>query len=106
MHEFKSWDNKTIIKLLSCPFCGGKPELHYNGNEYTNQRSIEIKCIQCGCMKKDSGYLRGFHWLEDLVTKNWNQRSNISCLVELFRCRTGWCRNRLDILFGTKGRKQ
>lgn len=35
--------------LLPCPFCGSEAELIFIGNDYTNERSVEIKCEDLDC---------------------------------------------------------
>lgn len=38
--------------LLPCPFCGGSPEIHQIGNDYTRSRGFEVKCRTFGCSTK------------------------------------------------------
>jgi hypothetical protein len=64
------------MKLLPCPFCGCQPELKYIGNDRLKKRSITIKCPNCRIERTDSALRFGFEWLEGVVEKNWNTRSN------------------------------
>ena len=80
MHEFGSWNDNKTIKLMPCPFCGGKPELQHIGNNYTKKRSIRIKCKQCRCERTDAALRHDFDWLENMAAENWNQRPS-ACIV-------------------------
>ncbi len=73
--KFKSWDNTKEIELSNCPFCGSEPIIKHIGNDYTKTRSIEIKCPKCRIKRIDTALRQGFSWLEEVATKNWNQRS-------------------------------
>lgn len=74
MYEIKSWFDGKKIKLMSCPFCGGEPDLQHIGNDYTKKRKIKIKCKKCRCERTDAALRHGFDWLENVAIKNWNQR--------------------------------
>lgn len=69
-----SWDKTRKICLDMCPFCGGKPSLMHIGNERTKKRAVEIKCTQCRVQRRDSTLTHSFAWLEDVVSRYWNQR--------------------------------
>ena len=62
------------LKLLDCPFCGGKPEKIFIGNDHTKTRSIEIKCKACRVKRVDKALTHDHKWLDEVGTKAWNQR--------------------------------
>ena len=63
-----------MTELKTCPFCGGRAEKKRIGNDYTRKRSIEIRCTQCRVKRVDGAIRHGFDWLDEVATKNWNQR--------------------------------
>jgi Lar family restriction alleviation protein len=65
-----------VKELLPCPFCGGKPEVKYIGNEFTPKRYIEIKCTKCFAKRKDGAIRFGLDWLENTAANGWNRRTN------------------------------
>ena len=63
-------------KLKPCPFCGGEAEKKFIGNNHTKKRSIEIKCKSCRVKRVDAALYQSHEWLDDVATRNWNQRPN------------------------------
>ena len=71
------------MELKLCPFCGGRPRLVFNGNQWSNRWRgvIAIKCI-CGALVS-GGFYDGPPIelpLEDTVggdtaTQRWNRRT-------------------------------
>lgn len=68
------------MELLPCPFCGSEPEKIFIGNQYTKKRSIEVKCHKCRCKRVDAAIHHSHDWLDEVSTKNWNQRPEESAL--------------------------
>ena len=66
--------NDHMKDLLPCPFCGGKPEVKYIGNDLTPKRFIEIQCSKCGAKRKDGAIRFGMDWLENTAAQGWNRR--------------------------------
>lgn len=73
---YKKWDG-TEGELFECPFCGGEPNVKHIGNEYVKKRRLEIVCTKCRCRRIDGAITHGFGWLEDVASKNWNQRPDV-----------------------------
>jgi hypothetical protein len=63
-------------ELKSCPFCGGKAEKIFIGNENTKKRSIKIKCSKCRINIVNAALHHSHEWLDELSTKAWNKRIN------------------------------
>ena len=40
------------IKLLPCPFCGGKAVIYHQSSKYTNRDGNFVHCMECGCRTK------------------------------------------------------
>lgn len=74
MAKFLSWDEVTEVELLSCPFCGGEPEVKHIGNDRSKKRAIEVKCTGCRVKRTDAAIRFDFFWLEKVAAENWNQR--------------------------------
>lgn len=81
---------KSSWSLLSCPFCGGRPELRiapHPMNDSFNQ--ILISCTKCGarsCTKLDGKDIKGrvtetSEAVENVVS-SWNKRADIKDLFE------------------------
>lgn len=71
-------DNDGIIQkhddLLPCPFCGGIPAIHMQGNSHTGKRKIVIRCPTCRIQRID-GAIRGTTpWLVGVAVAQWNKR--------------------------------
>lgn len=62
-------------QLKPCPFCGGEPKKIFIGNDRTKKRSIEIKCPKCRCKRVNAAIHHSQEWLDEVATKNWNQRA-------------------------------
>jgi hypothetical protein len=62
------------VKLKVCPFCGGKPDFRYVGNNYTRTRKITVECTSCRIQRTDAAITHGFNWLEEVAERRWNQR--------------------------------
>ena len=73
--EEKGWNNDRVIKLLPCPFCGGEPELLHIGNDFKPKKRITIRCKKCRVERTEACLRHDFKWLEDVASKNWNNRS-------------------------------
>jgi len=69
-----SGNNFEADKLLPCPFCGGKPELTFIGNDYSKKRKVEIKCTSCHCTMVNAGIRTGSKQLSILSIEAWNKR--------------------------------
>ena len=67
-----------MSELKPCPFCDGKVELVYIGNDFTPKRYVAIEHIKKGCpVKFKQGAIRNSHeWLAVAVTEAWNTRVN------------------------------
>ncbi len=60
--------NSKSVKLLPCPFCGGKAEIKRRG---TSRASMQIACEQCGALV-ESGDVCG---LTNPHHYQWNRRA-------------------------------
>ena len=60
--------------MLSCPFCGGEPELTFIGNDYSKKRKVEIKCRGCRVTLVNAGIRSGSEQLAKLSIEAWNKR--------------------------------
>lgn len=74
--SYKSYDNKRKIELLDCPFCGGKPQIMYTGNDRSKKRKMNIKCMGCRVQRTDATLMHDFEWLENICAEAWNARNN------------------------------
>lgn len=64
----------TREELKPCPFCGGKAERGFVGNDFTKSRKVEIECTECHA-RMVVGAIRNTHeWCDETVTKRWNDR--------------------------------
>lgn len=63
------------LMMLSCPFCGGDPEINRKGNARTKNRSVTIRCVICGAARTDSAVRYSMEWLENVAITKRNQRS-------------------------------
>ena len=70
---------KNDIKLLSCPFCGGKPFVYTTGNTSCGFFA-EIICKNCGC--------RTGRVAEKTASDVWNTRKPIEHIVEQLKNET------------------
>jgi len=61
-------------KLLPCPFCGGKPQLMFSGNDFTKSRSVTITCTKCFCKRTIASVHHSSHWAAELSIERWNER--------------------------------
>lgn len=64
---------KKSNRLLSCPFCGGKPFVYTTGNVSCGFY-VEIICENCGC-RTDRAY-------EEVATEAWNTRKPMERILE------------------------
>jgi len=60
--------------MLSCPFCGGEPQLTFIGNDYSKKRKVEIKCKKCRVTMVNAGIRSGSEQLAKLSIEAWNKR--------------------------------
>jgi hypothetical protein len=60
--------------MLSCPFCGGEPELIFIGNDYSKKRKVEIKCKVCRVTMVNAGIRSGSEQLAKWSIEAWNKR--------------------------------
>jgi Zn finger protein HypA/HybF involved in hydrogenase expression len=65
----------TKGELLPCPFCGGKAEKIFIGNDYTKKRSVHIKCTVCHTEQRTGAIVRSHQWCDYTATEKWNLRS-------------------------------
>lgn len=68
------------LKPLSCPFCGGEPEMHEIGNEHTARYKVEFICQTRGCRGSCTGCASfGNRHSKEQVQKwaldQWNKRA-------------------------------
>ncbi|WP_273886060.1 Lar family restriction alleviation protein, partial [Serratia liquefaciens] len=61
--------------LLPCPFCGGTPKLHQQGNDYTSKRKLTIKCPDCRVQLTNGAIRNDMAWLERITIEAWNTRT-------------------------------
>ena len=81
-YAYDNWKDKQLderldkTELSPCPFCGGKVELSYIGNDHTKKRSVEVDHIRMGCPVKfrQSAIRYSHEWLAEKVAEAWNQR--------------------------------
>ena len=64
-------------ELKPCPFCGGEPEIRYQGNDYTKSRKITIRCPKCRIERRDAAIKNNFEWLERIAIGHWNTRQEV-----------------------------
>ena len=74
--EYKPHVDKCFMaeKLLSCPCCGCKAKLYFEGNPSTNIRSAVIQCTHCGLKRKDSTIRNDAEWAAKVAIAQWNKR--------------------------------
>jgi len=60
------------MKLLPCPFCGGKPEL-----KQVSRNGLEIKCTTCLVKMRQKVLKFNLEWLESKMTESWNKRTGL-----------------------------
>jgi Lar family restriction alleviation protein len=60
--------------MLSCPFCGGEPQLTFIGNDYSKKRKVEIKCKGCRVTMVNAGIRSGSEQLAKWSIEAWNKR--------------------------------
>jgi len=60
--------------MLSCPFCGGEPELTFIGNDYSKKRKVQIKCKGCRVTMINAGIRFDSEKLARLSIADWNRR--------------------------------
>jgi Lar family restriction alleviation protein len=79
MKETKYIDNGGNVfmdnVLLPCPFCGGKPEILFIGNNHTRSRKVTIKCKTCRIKRTDAGLRFDHEWVARNAIKTWNKRT-------------------------------
>lgn len=76
--ETKNYDT-TSDKLRPYPFCGSQPIWFRKGNAFTKSQMITVKCPNCRIQRTDAilnNHGHTIEWLEEIVVKNWNQRTN------------------------------
>lgn len=68
-------DNAFIADvMLSCPCCGGEPELLFTGNPYTKSRKVTIKCKKCRLQRTDATISNNAEWAAKVAIEQWNKR--------------------------------
>lgn len=60
--------------MLSCPFCGGEPQLTFIGNNYSKMRKVEIKCKGCRVIMVNVSIKSGSEQLAKWSIEAWNKR--------------------------------
>lgn len=66
------WDG--LIQLLSCAACGGKPDIHYKGNDLSKKgKFVTIKCMACRIQRTD-GSIDSMKKAENYAVENWNKK--------------------------------
>jgi hypothetical protein len=60
--------------MLSCPFCGGEPNLSFIGNNHTKKRKVEIKCKKCRITLVNAGLRYNHEDIAKWSISSWNMR--------------------------------
>lgn len=60
--------------ILPCPFCGNDVELILRGNEFTKERSAEIKCSSCNVVMVVGAIRNDLDWCTAIAINKWNKR--------------------------------
>ena len=60
--------------MLSCPCCGGEPELNFIGNPHTKSIKVTIKCKKCRLQRTDGATRNDAEWCAKVAIKHWNER--------------------------------
>lgn len=63
--------------LLTCPFCGGIPELLLIGNDHTKKRSVKIECTKCHTVQITGAIKFNHEWCKKTAVEKWNKRINV-----------------------------
>ena len=61
-------------QMKPCPFCGDKPQLETEGNDFTKKRQAKIVCDGCGAKIVVGAVHKTAEWCIDTVTRKWNCR--------------------------------
>lgn len=61
-------------KLLPCPFCGGKAELLFIGNNYTKNRKADVHCTKCRMGNINATLRQSSEWIAKITIDKWNSR--------------------------------
>jgi len=74
--EYKPHSGNVFLAdvMLSCPFCGGEPQLNFIGNDYSKKRKVEIKCKKCRVTMVNAGIRAGSEQLAKWSIEAWNKR--------------------------------
>ena len=70
------------VKLLPCPFCGGKAELTMKGNVHSTRKCI-VKCTACRYQRTDAALRYGDDWLHATAIAAWNRRATTARDAEI-----------------------
>ncbi|MGN6656022.1 MAG: Lar family restriction alleviation protein [Rhodanobacter sp.] len=68
-------DHRDVSDLSDCPFCGARPSLHPQGNDFTRSRKLTIKCTGCRIQLTHAAITHDFEWLRDHIKRDWNRRA-------------------------------
>lgn len=71
-------------ELKSCPLCGEKVRLVFEGNLSSSKKSIQIFCPGCCLRMKETVIIKTFNWLLKKMIARWNNRiDEKECKVRL-----------------------
>jgi hypothetical protein len=74
--EYKTHSGNVFLAdvIISCPFCGGEPQLTFIGNDYSKKRKVEIKCMGCRVTLINDGIRSSSEQLAKWSIEAWNKR--------------------------------
>ena len=71
----KSYNYDTMYEgLKPCPLCGNPVMWNHKGNDYTQKRSVVIKCPSCHVRMEVAGIRYPLAKLEEIILAKWNNR--------------------------------